>query len=283
MITANNPILYKSIEMPYADALHIATDNLKAAKHKIEALELELEEKVSLRTEELVATNKELESFSYSVSRDLKTPLRSIHGFAAILRDEYGHKLDEGARRLLHRVISSADRMRKLIDNLLIFSRMNKGDMAKSEVSMNDLVRSARAELTCELDRNATPEFQIGQLAQCYANSKSMKQVWLNLIANAMKYSQFKKNAYIEIGSTETMDESIYYIKDNGVGFDMLHAKKLFGVFQRLHPEGEFKGAGVGLAIVHRIITKHHGRIWAEAEVNKGATFYFSLPRVALS
>jgi PAS domain S-box-containing protein len=228
--------------------------------------------------EQLEAVNKELESFSYSVSHDLRAPLRAVHGYAQILSEDYGKQLDPEAHRLLKNVMVNAKKMGQLIDDLLAFSRLGRKELVTKTVDMNQMVGVVQKELTFE-ENEREIQFNVGKLASVPADAVIIKQVWINLISNALKYSRLKEKTMIEIGSRQNGKEVIYHIKDNGAGFDMRYADKLFGVFQRLHSEAEFEGTGVGLAIVHRIITRHGGKVWAESTLNEGATFYFSLPK----
>jgi PAS domain S-box-containing protein len=221
--------------------------------------------------------NQELESFSYSVSHDLRAPLRSIDGYTQILLEDYAHRLDDEGKRVLNVVVNNARRMAKLIDDLLDFSRVGRKDVAKSVVNTESIVRSVVSELQFQ-EQGRDIEINVGPLDPCDADANLLRQVWVNLISNAIKYTRKKSKAQIEISSKKTPSEVIYAISDNGTGFDMQYAHKLFGVFQRLHRQQEFEGTGVGLAIVHRIMSRHGGRVWAEGEVDKGATFYFSLP-----
>lgn len=239
----------------------------------ISKLNVELEQNLI----ELEITNRELESFSYTISHDLRAPLRAIDGFTQILKEDYIDQLDDEAQRLMEVVMSNAKKMGQLIDDLLHFSRLSKQEVIKTNVNMNAMVKLVLEELT-NLNGELTTEISIGDLADASADLSAIKQVWVNLISNAIKYSKNKTNARVEISCSESANENIYKIKDNGVGFSMRYYDKLFGVFQRLHG-GEFEGTGVGLAIVQRIIQKNGGKVWAEAEVNKGATFYFSLPK----
>jgi PAS domain S-box-containing protein len=223
--------------------------------------------------------NHELESFSYSVSHDLRAPLRSIHGYTQILTEDYAPKLDEEGQRLLNVVVNNAQRMAKLIDDLLDFSRVSRKDIASSRVNTESLVQSIISELRpFEPGRNI--DIQLHSLDPCDGDPNLLRQVWFNLLSNAFKYTRKKQQASIEIFSESTATESVYCVRDNGTGFNMQYADKLFGVFQRLHRQNEFEGTGVGLAIVQRIITRHGGSVWAVGEVDKGATFYFSLPKI---
>ncbi|MDB5223077.1 MAG: cph1 5, partial [Chitinophagaceae bacterium] len=224
----------------------------------------------------LESANSELEAFSYSVSHDLRAPLRAVNGYARMLKRQYENQLDSEAVRLMNNIMNNSKKMGQLIDDLLSFSRTGRKELVKMNIRMQDIVTNICSELKNEQgDRNI--EFHIGELSPAQADNIAIKQVWLNLISNAIKYSKLKDTAIIEIGSEIKGEEIIYYIKDNGAGFDMRYADKLFGVFQRLHSEEEFEGTGVGLALVQRIISKHGGRVWGEGKVNGGATFFFTL------
>lgn len=229
--------------------------------------------------EKLKSVNKELEAFSYSVSHDLRAPLRAVHGYTQILLEDYQSKLDEEALRLMNNIMGNAKKMGQLIDDLLAFSRLGRKELMKQTISMQDMVANVCDELTIA-EHSGKLEFVIGNLPKVQADAVTIKQVWVNLISNAMKYSKLKPKQVIEIGAQTNNHEITYYIKDNGAGFDMRYANKLFGVFQRLHTEQEFEGTGVGLAIVQRVIAKHGGRVWAEGKVGEGAVFSFALPRV---
>jgi len=241
----------------------------KKAEENIRMLNEELESRVKERTEEL-------ESFTYSVSHDLRSPLRAVNGYARILEEDYQNLFDNEGKRLLGEVQANAAKMGDLIDDLLSFSRLGKQEVNKSFINMDDLTRAAIKEVTHSLNKKA--EIKIGQLLPLHADYNLMLQVMINLLSNAIKYSSQKSNPLIEINSKAGKNEVTYTISDNGVGFEMEFADKLFGVFQRLHSADEFPGTGVGLAIVNRIINKHKGKIWAEGKANKGATFYFSMP-----
>ncbi len=220
--------------------------------------------------------NKELEAFSYSVSHDLRAPLRAVTGYAKMLEEDYANILDSEGKRLLGTISSNAERMGHLIDNLLSFSRLGRKDVTVKDTDMNALVENAITELNKTTTSNA--KIIIQDLHRVKSDHALMSHVLINLIDNAVKYSSKSKNPVIEIKSEQVGKEIVYSIKDNGAGFDMRYVNKLFGVFQRLHTEDEFEGTGVGLAIVQRIINKHGGRVWAESKVNQGATFFFSLP-----
>lgn len=230
-----------------------------------------------LAEERIVALNKELEAFSYSVAHDLRAPLRIIDGYVAMLVEEHQQKLDSECQRLLNVISASARQMSQLIDGLLNFSRLGRQVVEKKMISTGPLLGSIISEHRNGLDKSRI-EIKTGNLEDLYCDEKLIRHVFANLVSNAIKYSMKKEKALIEIGSTRADKGVVYYVKDNGAGFDMKYAGKLFNVFERLHRNDEFEGTGVGLAIVQRIISKHGGRIWAEAEVDKGAAFYFYLP-----
>lgn len=245
----------------------------RQAQHEI----ARLNETLHRRARELEITNKELEAFTYSVSHDLRAPLRAINGFALMLSEDYGDRLDEEGKRLLGVVRANAQRMGDLIDDLLAFSRIGRAVVHRVEVDMNALVASVLTELG-EPAESVMPPCEVGVLPPVVGDPMLLKQVWTNLIANAVKYSGKSAAPRVEVVGERINGECIYRVADNGAGFDMRYADKLFGVFQRLHRADEFPGTGVGLAIVQRIVVRHGGRVWAEGKVNEGATFHFALP-----
>jgi PAS domain S-box-containing protein len=229
--------------------------------------------------DELRKANSDMEAFTYSVSHDLRAPLRSIVGFTSILEDEYTNRLDDEAKRLMAVIKRNTLRMGTLIDDLLAFSKISKQDVVKTNVNTNEMV----AEIIAESETNVGVEWQIAELPVMYADKHSIRQVWINLVSNAIKYSAKKGSPKIRINGVEENGSVVFSVSDNGVGFDQKYSNRLFKVFQRLHGVSEFEGTGVGLAIVERIISKHGGKVWVEAGVDKGATFYFSLPAINYS
>lgn len=239
-----------------------------------EKIARELNENLEARVRE---RTEELEFFAYSVSHDLRSPLRAINGFAKILKEDYKNVLDENGKDLLRTIACNAQKMDRLIEDLLKLSRLGKAELMKSPTDMNALVTSVIDDFKFA-QQNYTTEIVMNNLPNANCDTGLMKQVWTNLLSNAAKYSAKSPNPKIELGYTQKEGSDVYYIKDNGVGFDMKHADKLFSVFQRLHSDEEFEGTGVGLVIVQRVIKKHGGRVFAEAEEGKGASFYFALP-----
>lgn len=225
--------------------------------------------------EKIRVVNQELEAFTYSVSHDLRAPLRSIRGFTEVLQEEFGTVLGKEGNRLLNIVMRNASRMGQLIDDLLDFSRLGRKTLTFSKIQIHQLVTEIIQELTVHEPRNV--KWEILHMNDIRADANMMRQVWTNLISNALKYTKKVDVPIIEIGSFPKYGTTVYYVKDNGVGFDMKYSDKLFKVFQRLHNNQEFEGTGVGLALVQRIISKHNGKIWAEARVNEGASFFFYL------
>ena len=234
------------------------------------------EDALTTRTAELETVNRELEAFSYSVSHDLRAPLRHVDGFSDMLREECGPALNQAGRRYLDTITESVKQMGRLIDDLLMFSKMGRVEMRQSQVSISDLVAEAIQELSSETNGRRV-EWEIQSLPGVWGDRAMLKQVWANLLSNSIKYTRPRGSAKIRIGCSRKNGELEFYVQDNGAGFDMKYADKLFGVFQRLHRAEEFEGTGIGLANVRRIVTRHGGRTWAEAKPDEGATFYFTL------
>jgi two-component system sensor histidine kinase/response regulator len=237
----------------------------------------ELQARVAERTATLEATNRELEAFSHSVSHDLRAPLRHMGGFASMLAQKYAADLPPDAKRLLDAIMSGAQKMSRLIEDLLEFSRCSRQPLAMRNVDMTEIAAGIVQEQR-ELAPDRSIDVELGKLPPCHGDPTLLRQVWANLISNAFKFTGRKAAPRIEIGFRMQGEERVYSVKDNGAGFDMRHQGKLFGVFQRFHTSQEFEGTGVGLSIVQRILARHGGRIWAESVVDEGTTFHFTLP-----
>jgi two-component system sensor kinase len=227
---------------------------------------------------ELRQRTEELEGFTYSVSHDMRAPVRAIDGFTRILIEEYSKDLDDEGRRLLAIVRQNTEKMGELIDGLLALSRLGREKIQFTDVDMSQLAANAFEEQKAAAGKERKMEFKLAELAPAYGDKRLITQVFQNLLANAIKFTRKTASTSIDVGAYTAAGENVYYVRDNGVGFDMGHAQKLFGTFQRLHGADEFEGSGIGLATVQRIIARHGGRVWAEAKPNDGATFYFSLP-----
>jgi len=248
----------------------------KRAEEQIKQLNSELEKRVSLRTGELEAANQELAAFSYSISHDLRAPLRAMAGFARILEKELAGQTSDDARHAMERIRANAAKMGDLVDGLLDFASLGRRPLAKRKVSPAVIARGVCEELRSETEgRNV--EIEITELPQCETDPTLLKQVFANLLSNAVKYTRGRNPAVIKVGSSQHGEETVYFVRDNGAGFDMKYAGKLFQVFQRLHRADQFEGTGVGLAIVHRIVQRHGGRIWTESQLDQGTTFYFTI------
>jgi PAS domain S-box-containing protein len=278
-------LLWSAAGVPREKVYYAAARDIterREMEQRVRDLNAELEARVQRRTAQLEAANKELEAFSYSVSHDLRAPLRKLDGFSDILRQRYGDRLDAEGLRLIEVIRANSERMGQLIDDLLSFSRLGRKEFLSAPVDMTALAQSVVDEaLRQEPERAA--EVRMLPLAAARGDGAMLRQVFFNLVSNALKFTRKRVQPEVEIGSRPSPDglETVYFIRDNGAGFDMKYASKLFGVFSRLHTASEFEGTGIGLALVARIVKRHGGRVWAEAAVDAGATFYFTLPREA--
>jgi PAS domain S-box-containing protein len=254
------------------------SNDISETKRRQEEVE-RLNEELARRSADLEGTNKELEAFAYSVSHDLRAPLRHMAGYAELLQKRVSSALDEKSQRYMAMMLESAKRMGDLIDDLLAFSRIGRAETRKTLVSLDQLVREALTELRQDTEGRAI-NWKIGALPECHGDRSMLRLALLNLMSNAVKFTRTRSPAEIEIGSTSGINgDVVVFIKDNGVGFDMKYVHKLFGVFQRLHQSDTFEGTGIGLATVQRILHRHGGRVWAEGVIDEGATFYFSAPK----
>jgi light-regulated signal transduction histidine kinase (bacteriophytochrome) len=253
---------------------------LRAGEARVRELNSELEDRVAARTSELEAAVKELEAFSYSVSHDMRTPLRHINGYVNLLRTHLGTSLDEKGERYMKTIVEAGTRMGQLIDDILAFSRVGRVERRRVRVRMEDLVRAAWDELAADANGRDI-RFSVDPLPEVEGDPALLRQAVANLLSNAIKYTRSRPVAHVHVGSCpdDAADVDEFFVQDDGVGFDMQYAHKLFGVFERLHDSARFEGTGIGLAIVHRIITRHGGSVRAEGAPEEGATFYFSIPR----
>jgi PAS domain S-box-containing protein len=274
----------------------LASENILKEKRKIEKLkraaelivtnqELAYQEKrsseLTLANDELIQAQQELGSFSYSVSHDLRAPIRAINGYTQILIEDHTDSIDDDGKKILQGIINNSNKMGRLIDDLLAFSKLGRKEVSSTNINMTALVNGLISEITIEKGDNI-PIFEIEDLASANGDPSLIKQVWVNLISNAIKYSKYKPETRIKITSTIKKDTIIYSIRDWGAGFDMAYYDKLFGVFQRLHSQEEFAGTGIGLAIVQKIVNRHYGKVWAKSKLQSGTNFYFSLPNIKL-
>lgn len=279
IVVASHWVLHRDENDKPAAILEVNSDitERKQAEREIRRLNEELEQRVADRTAQLQAANKELEAFSYSVSHDLRAPLRHIDGFSQALLEDNSEQLDETGKRNLNEVRNATQEMARLIDDLLQLARVTRGEMHREEVNLSELAHSVIKELKrSNGKRDVTIEIKEGLVTR--GDKRLLRVMLTNLLGNAWKYSSQREQAKVTFSSGRQNGESFYFVRDNGAGFDMTYANKLFGAFQRLHTAGEFEGTGIGLATVQRIISRHGGRVWAEGAVNQGATFYFTVP-----
>ncbi|MBP9151336.1 MAG: response regulator [Flavobacteriales bacterium] len=267
---------FSFITKPFEPIVLTSKIDFFVEKYQQEQMLVHTHKLLEKRVKELQSANQEMESFSYSVSHDLRAPLRAIDGFSQIILNKYKDQFDETGQRYLTTIADNAKKMGQLIDDILAFSKLGRQELSVSSFLLEQLFRDAYIELTGQSEYSET-EIKIGDLSKVKGDPNLIKQVVVNLLSNAMKYSSKAENPSVEVGQLEKDGRTIFYVKDNGAGFDMKYYDKLFGVFQRLHRDSEFKGNGVGLALVSRIINRHNGEVWAESELGKGATFYFTL------
>jgi PAS domain S-box-containing protein len=253
-------------------------EDQRNAEQDLRTLNAELEQRVADRTSQLEAANKDLEGFSYSVSHDLRAPIRAIGGFCTLLSRDHESQIDGEAQRKIKIIKDEAERMGALIDDLLAFSRLGRKALQPVDIDMAELVTNVYQRVN-QNQSNGAIAFRLGSLPHATGDRSLFEQVWINLLSNAVKFSSKKTTPMIEVGAISDEREHVYFVRDNGAGFDPRYCGNLFGVFQRLHHQEEFPGTGVGLALVHRIVTRHGGRIWADAKLGEGATFHFTLPK----
>jgi K+-sensing histidine kinase KdpD len=272
---------FSAVRRRIEDSLRQARDNLQVEveqrRHREDEIR-KLNQELGKRAAELEASNKELESFAYSVSHDLRAPLRHMVGYSELLQRQASSLLDEKSQRFIRTILDSAKRMGNLIDDLLAFSRIGRAATRETEVDLEQLVKEVVAEIGQDT-KSRDIAWKIGALPVCYGDRSMLKLVVVNLVSNAAKFTRMRKPAEIDIGCVDRDKEVEVFVRDNGAGFDMQYVDKLFGVFQRLHLAEQFEGTGIGLATVQRIIHRHGGKVWGEGAVDQGATFYFSLPK----
>jgi signal transduction histidine kinase len=276
-IEAGNYSALANIDINRRDELGRLGFSFNAMAIKVRHIQEDLENTVKSRTRELESVNNELEAFSYSVSHDLRAPLRAVSGYTIMLKEDYDHTFDDEARRITANILANVKMMGMLIDDLLAFSRLGKREVRKQTTDMKELAEDCVAVLSQNLP-NEKVLIDIGALPCCKGDSDLLKQVWMNLIGNAIKYSSKRADPHITIGAVDDAGGPVYFVRDNGAGFDSRYSDKLFKVFQRLHSQEEFEGTGIGLALVKRILDKHKGHIRAESAPGNGAVFYFQLP-----
>jgi signal transduction histidine kinase len=272
---------FSAVRRRIEDSLRQARDNLQVEveqrRHREDEIR-KLNQELGKRAAELEASNKELESFAYSVSHDLRAPLRHMVGYSELLQKQASSLLDDKSQRFIRTILDSAKRMGNLIDDLLAFSRIGRAATRETEVDLEQLVKEVVAEIGQDT-KSRDIAWKIGALPVCYGDRSMLKLVVVNLVSNAAKFTRMRKPAEIDIGCVDRDKEVEVFVRDNGAGFDMQYVDKLFGVFQRLHLAEQFEGTGIGLATVQRIIHRHGGKVWGEGAVDQGATFYFSLPK----
>lgn len=302
LIIANKELAFQNVEKEKR-AAELTIANKKLAHEIVTKAKLQIEKEK--RATELIATNKELAyqenrgteltiannelkkaqeelgAFSYSVSHDLRAPIRAINGYTQILIEDYADAINDEGKKVLQAVLYNSKKMGLLIDDLLAFSKLGRKQVTTTEINMNTLVNSVLADIVIE-DGCTNPIFELTDLLSAIGDQSLIKQVWINLISNAIKYSKYKPETRIKISATAKNGTVIYSVQDWGAGFDMEYYDKLFGVFQRLHSQEEFDGTGIGLAIVQKIINRHHGEVWAESKLGVGSSFHFSLPNVGI-
>ncbi len=267
----NREVMLLTMEMD--QRVEERTAELRAAEEELKRKNAELLK----RTAQLESANKELEAFSYSVSHDLRAPLRRVDGFVQVMLMDHATSLNESARQCLDRISAAAAEMARLIDDLLSFSRMNRAEMREARFDLGQMIKDVRNRLMEDV-KGRNIEWEIQSLPVVRGDPALLRQVWVNLLSNAIKYTRPRDPARIQVCCIQRENEWEFQVRDNGVGFDMKYAGKLFGVFQRLHHANDFEGTGIGLASVQQIIRRHGGKIWADSKVNEGATFYFTLP-----